>query len=91
MLTAKRPKFISTNKPIISRPEFHVFGENHSAIRGAGATRCMFCGCLLDMKEEVCKCGSTQIDMGYVDLDEAPDIKNRYKLLGNPRGGFNGC
>lgn len=80
-------------KPIISRPKFHIFGENHGIIRGSTARRCQWCSSLLGIKEDVCpQCHATQIDRGYADnLSDAPAWRKRFKGLGgNPRGGFNG-
>lgn len=79
-------------KPVIPRPQFHIFGQHKGAIRGSTARRCQWCSSLLNMKEDVCgHCGGTQIDMGYVDLSDAPDWKKRIKGLGgNVSHGYNG-
>lgn len=84
-------------KPIIKRPEWdarlpkeHI--KKQTVIRGAGAKRCQFCSALLPIDDEQCpSCGSTQIDVGLINLKEAPAWRQRIKGLGgNPNRGYTG-
>ena len=87
MEVIKRPHFDP------SLPGLHI--KRQPIIRGGGATRCVFCGSLLNRKEDICPtCGATQIspdaEMNGRVVKDAPVWKKRYKKLGVPKGGYEG-
>jgi len=82
-------------KPVIKRPQWdarlpqeHI--KRQSVIRGSTARRCQWCNALLPLNDNQCTaCGSTQIDMGLIDMSSAPAWKKRFKGLGgNPKHGY---
>jgi hypothetical protein len=77
-------------KPVIKRPEWDarvpkLHLKRQSVIRGSTGRRCQFCSALLPLDDEQCTaCGATQIDVGLIDLKEAPAWRKRIKNLGGP-------
>lgn len=87
----KRPHLFN-NKPTIKRPQFdmsiNVNKKRQSIIRGAGSSRCFFCGSLVSSKDEMCTaCGSTIISPDAI-MDRN-DVKKRMKHL-NIKTGYEG-
>ena len=84
-------------KPVIPRPEFDartpkLNQKRQTVIRGSTGRRCQWCSALLSLDDEQCSaCGSTQIDVGLLDMSAAPAWKKRIKGLGgNPNRGYTG-
>lgn len=96
-------KFMNKNLPsqvykpfAIKRPEFdarlpQAGIKRQTVIRGS-TKRCQWCSSLLPLNDGQCPtCGASQIDIGLLDLKEAPAWKKRIKGLGgNPNRGYNG-
>ena len=88
----RRPNLF-INKPFIKRPEFSMDNpgaqkRRQPVIRGAGSSRCFFCGSLVSSKAEMCTaCGSTIISPEAI-MDNN-DVKKRMKYL-NIKKGYEG-